>query len=275
MILPIVLDTCTILNLLRIDEDDEFLYKELIKLNINICKTVFDEIYKNIRIKTFSDNQRKYISAHVSHFGSNITKCESQFEEDYKKNIQKFCNYKKENGEFYSTLISLYICRKEKCRLYFYTDDYPAKSTFENFFNYQQIGTIGDTVDLLLFLYWINSDFNQKRLEFYLRNLLSEFAIPLKKFQETIMKNKESWIKTNPRDGKLVKNLSNIEDGINKLDLKMIDTGIEYLKHNANKYKWVATLFDEYSDIKLEGYMVTRIKTTITRLNDCFIYKVC
>lgn len=274
MILPIVLDTCTILNLLRID-DDEFLYKKLMALNINICKTVFAEIYKNLRIKTFSDNQQKYISAHVPSLGAKIEKCESQFEEDYKNSIQKFCNYKKENGEFYSTLISLYICRKEKCRIYFYTDDYPAKSIFESFFNYQQIGAIGDTVDLLLFLYWINSDFKQKRLESYLRNLLSEFAIPLKKFQETIVKNKVGWIKTNPRDGKLVKNLNNIEDGINRLDLKMIDTGIEYLKHNIRKYNWVTTLFDEYADIKLEGYMVTRIKTTITRLGDCTIYKTC
>lgn len=274
MILPIVLDTCTILNLLRID-DDEFLYKKLMALNINICKTVYDEIYKNVRTKTFSDDQKKYISAHVPYLASKIEKCELQFEEDYKKDIQKFCNYKKENGEFYSTLISLYICRKEKCRLYFYTDDYPAKNTFESFFNYQQIGVIGDTIDLLIFLYWANSDFKQKQLENYLRNLLSEFAIPLKKFQETIKKNKDGWIERNPRDGKLVENLNNIEDGINRLDLKMIDTGIEYLKHNTNKYNWVATLFDEYSDIKLEGYMVIRIMTIINRLSDCTIYKTC
>lgn len=54
MKLPIVLDTCTILNLLRIDEDDEFLYKKLIKLNINICQKVFEEANKNINTKHFS-----------------------------------------------------------------------------------------------------------------------------------------------------------------------------------------------------------------------------
>lgn len=65
MRLPIVLDTCTILNLLRIDED-EFLYKKLIKLEINICQSVFDEANRNVRTKTFSENQRKYISSHTA-----------------------------------------------------------------------------------------------------------------------------------------------------------------------------------------------------------------
>ena len=64
MRLPIVLDTCTILNLLRIDED-EFLYKKLIKLEINICQSVFDEANRNVKTKTFSENQRKYISSHI------------------------------------------------------------------------------------------------------------------------------------------------------------------------------------------------------------------
>ena len=47
MRLPIVLDTCTILNLLRID-DDEFLYKKLMKLEINICQSVFEEANRNL-----------------------------------------------------------------------------------------------------------------------------------------------------------------------------------------------------------------------------------
>ena len=43
MRLPIVLDTCTILNLLRIDED-EFLYKKLIKLEINILRLLKEDL---------------------------------------------------------------------------------------------------------------------------------------------------------------------------------------------------------------------------------------
>ena len=124
MKLPIVLDTCTILNLLRIDEDDEFLYKKLIKLNINICQKVFEEANKNINTKHFSNSQKKYISSHIPYFGTYILTCDERFESEYKAKIKQFCNYKKENGEFYSALISLYLCRNKNCRLYFYTDDH-------------------------------------------------------------------------------------------------------------------------------------------------------
>ena len=88
MKLPIVLDTCTILNLLRIDEDDEFLYKKLIKLNINICQKFFEEANKNINTKHFSNSQKKYISSHIPYFGTYILTCDERFESEYKAKIK-------------------------------------------------------------------------------------------------------------------------------------------------------------------------------------------
>ena len=55
MIIPVILDTCTIINLLRIDEEDKFLYNKLIKLDINICPKVYQETYKTINQKTFTE----------------------------------------------------------------------------------------------------------------------------------------------------------------------------------------------------------------------------
>ena len=92
MRLPIVLDTCTILNLLRIDED-EFLYKKLVKLEINICQSVFDEANRNVKTKTFSENQRKYISSHIPQLVPFIIRCDEQFEKEYKACIQEFCEF--------------------------------------------------------------------------------------------------------------------------------------------------------------------------------------
>lgn len=278
MILPIVLDTCTILNLLRIDEEDEFLYKKLRKLDIRICRTVYDEANKNVNIKNFSEDQKEYILSHTPHFGKRIYNCEEyfEFEEEYKDNIKQFCNYKKENGEFYSTLICLHICRKENRRLYFYTDDYPAKLTFDSYFNYQQIGTIGDTVDLLVFLYWINPDFNQQKLEKYLRNLLSEFAPSFKKFHNQFTEKKQAWITNNVKNIKMIENLNGIEDGLKKLDLGKIETGIAFFRDHIRirVYRDINSFLDSYLDINLSGYMVVKIKETVNRLREHPIYKM-
>lgn len=273
MILPIVLDTCTILNLLRID-DDEFLYKKLIKLKINICQSVFEEANRNVKTKTFSDDQRQYISSRTPQLIPFIIKCEEQFEKEYKACIQEFCNYKKENGEFYSTLISLYLCRQEHCRLCFYTDDYPAKRVFDSFFNYQQIGIIGDTIDLLVLLYWSNPDFNQQKLEKYLQNLLSEFATPFKKFQNQFMEKKHTWILSHLKDKKLIENLNEIEDGLKKLDFEKITTGIAFFRDNIRSHREINTFLDGYSEINLSGYMVLKIKETVNRLRTNPIYKM-
>lgn len=276
MIFPIVLDTCTILNLLRIDVEDEFLYKKLRELDIKICRTVYEEANKNVNPKNFSENQKEYISSHTPHFSALIYNCEEyfEFEKKYKDNIKQFCNYKKENGEFYSTLISLHICRKESCRLYFYTDDYPAKRTFDSYFNYQQIGTIGDTVDLLVFLFWINPDFKQQKLEKYLQNLLSEFATPFKKFHNQFTEKKQTWISNKIKNRKMIENLNGIEDGLRKLDLEKIETGIAFFKDNRRAYRDINTFLDSYSDINLSGYMVVKIKETVNRLREHPIYKM-
>lgn len=274
MKLPIVLDTCTILNLLRIDEDDEFLYKKLINLNINICQTVFEEAIKNINTKPFSDSQKKYISSHIPFLGKCILKCDEQFESEYKDRIKQFCNYKKENGEFCSTLISLYLCRDKNCRLYFYTDDYPAKTVFDSYFNYQQIGVIGDTIDLLVFLYWSNSDFKQQMLEKYLQNLLSEFAIPFKNFKGQFLEKKRVWAACNVKNKKLHENLSKIENGLEKLDFEMIEIGTDYFKKDAKSYKEINAFLDSYSDINFSGYMALKIRETISSLRKHSIYKM-
>lgn len=273
MRLPIVLDTCTILNLLRID-DDEFLYKKLMKLEINICQSVFEEANRNVKTKTFSDSQKKYISSHTPQLVPFIVRCDEQFEKEYKACIQEFCDYIHRNGEFYSTLISLYLCRQKHCRLYFYTDDYPAKRVFDSFFNYQQIGVIGDTIDLLVFLYWANPDFDQRKLEKYLQNLLSEFATPFKEFYNQFMGKKGRWIAGNIKNKNLRENLDKIESGLERLNFEMIGIGMDYFKNNVKSYKEINAFLDGYSDINFSGYMVSKIKKTVDRLRRHPIYKM-
>lgn len=273
MILPIVLDTCTILNLLRIDEDDEFLYKKLMKLNINLCSTVLDEINRNITRKTFTTEQIDYINTHISSLYKYIKLLDENIMSNYVDNIRQFCDYKKENGELYSVVISLHICREQKCRLYFYTDDYPAKNTFEKYFDYQQIGKIGDTVDLLLFLYWTNSDFKNRKLKYYLSKLSQEFSTPLKTFCDIISRKKNDWLKKMPRDIKLREHLLYIEEGINNYDFGKITKGVNFFKENQKKYPAIDALLDSYSNINFDGHIVSKISNIRKQMETCAIYK--
>jgi hypothetical protein len=47
MILPIILDTCTIINVLRIDNEEEFLVKKLKDFNFQISDCVYNRVYMN------------------------------------------------------------------------------------------------------------------------------------------------------------------------------------------------------------------------------------
>lgn len=56
---PVILDACTIINLLRIDEEDEFLFKSLMSLDLNIASIVYEEVNDNIKKNSLSDEQKK------------------------------------------------------------------------------------------------------------------------------------------------------------------------------------------------------------------------
>jgi len=236
MILPVVLDTCTIINILRIDNEDEFLFKKLKDLNLHIADCVYNETQRNVNHKPLSSEQKDYITQQLPLLAKYIVSPDENLKTDYFDELKTFCNYTKDNGELHSTLLSLHICRKEGSRLYFYTDDFPAKRDFTPYFSYQQLGSIGDSVDLLLFLFWSVSDFKEKRLKKYLRSLYSEYAIPLKNFAKEIENNKDLWLKSKPRDAKLSENLRKMEEGCLKLDFSILKEGIGFFQKEKAKY---------------------------------------
>jgi hypothetical protein len=272
MILPIVLDTCTIINLLRIDNEDGFLVEKLKDFSFYISDSVYNEVQTNANRKPLSSEQKDYIIKHLSLFGERIIIPDEKIKTEFFDDLKKFCDYNKENGELHSTLLSLYICRKEGSRLFFYTDDFPAKRQFDPYFSYQQLGSIGDSVDLLLFLFWAVTDFKKKQLEKYLRNLYSEYAIPLKCFANEIEQNKDLWLKLMPRDKKLIENLLKIESGFLKLDFDTLNEGIDFFKRNKGRYVDINSVIEKYPDIDTETELTVKIKAVIEKLNS---FKIC
>lgn len=272
MILPVILDTCSILNLLRIDDDDEFLYKKLSSLNICICDYVYDEAYKNIGKEGFDEEQREYIRMQMPKFAKYIKHPNKEFKTVYTEEIKRFCNYHKDNGEFYSTLLSLYICREEGCRTFFYTDDFPAKDAFANYFLFQQIGSIGDSVDLLLFLYWANKDFKKTQLQKYFRELYLSYSIPFKRLLEKIHENKDKWIHDRLQDQNFQKNINLLEEGLNNIDLQKIQDVILFFNSNKKKYKEINSLLETFYVIESKAAIAKKIEYIIKNIKDYKIY---
>ena len=183
---PIVIDACTLINLLRIDEDNNFLYKHLTSLNIHIAEIVYNEFTANLFKNALDDADKERLSAILSLPGfcrHNNEDIQKNIGKDWVEKIISYVGYsKKLNGEFLSSLLALGLSREMDLKVFFCTDDYPAKDVFDEFFHIQQIGSIEDSVDLLLMLYWIKEDFSIQMLKRKLFDLKAEYNIAIYNF---------------------------------------------------------------------------------------------
>lgn len=179
---PIIFDACALINLLIIDDGDLLLNAvnriSTIEGEEKICisETVMREIRVNLGKrkddkKEYSEIIRKIALKVKVYYDLTLT---GYFPKDYIYEIKEFLGYKKkDNGELFSTALSLLLSRKERHHVIFYTDDVPAQDDFSYYFNYQQIGYIADTVDLLIFLYWHDDAISEKVLKQKLNDLRS------------------------------------------------------------------------------------------------------
>lgn len=180
----LVLDACTIVNLARIDEDD-FLEDKVKALKAYAVAFVLDEVKKRY---VPSDKTSKRQIFLVPYWGG-LTRIENKDVEELVESVRTVSGYsQRPNGELYSTALSLYLSRMEGEKVLFFTDDFPAKADFNSCFEFQQIGYIGDSVDLLVTLYWLSpkGQFTKDELEKYLTALRGEYASRVKELQNKI-----------------------------------------------------------------------------------------
>jgi hypothetical protein len=180
-----ILDACTIINFLHIDED-EFLIKKLKAKKFNLCRKVFEETNKNVfnKFKGSLYNQNlevkskiKEVEIKLNYFRERIYYSEDYFQ--LKEEVAALTNYSKENGEFISVLLSFYLSKYEELSIIFHTDDIPAKQHFLPFFESENIGSINDSIDLLLLLFKSNTDFTSNDLKKYFSSLYSEYTFAI------------------------------------------------------------------------------------------------
>jgi hypothetical protein len=182
-----ILDACTILHLLRIDED-EILVKMLLQHNVKIPEQVLTEVNQNYK-NLFIQAEQLFINQQIAYFYPKVIS-NATIKNDlssYFSKIRKFVDYKKkDNGELYSTALALCLSRLEGERFYFYTDDYPAKETFSKVFEFQNIGQILDSVDLLVYFYWTNSNFKYADFMRFFSSLFNLYFKDFVEFQKKI-----------------------------------------------------------------------------------------
>ena len=180
----VVLDACTIVNLARIDEGN-FLEDKVRALKPYAMEKVIGEV-KDRYVPSSSTSMRKL---HLTPYWGGLTRFDDKDVEELANEVRTFLNYqKKPNGELYSAALSLFLSRAVGEKVLFYTDDYPAKQEFASYFDFQQTGYIGDTVDLLVFLYWLSPPglFSKDELKKYLTALRGEYISKVKVLQKKI-----------------------------------------------------------------------------------------
>lgn len=260
-----ILDACSVINLIHIDEED-FLQKKLEKLDIRINELVFKEIKLNVynkfnlidkRISADSSITKdliKNIEIQLTYFRSKIKLNEDIFKDfgdDYFERIGKITGYIKANGELHSTALALYLSRIESKKIFFYTDDYPAKNEFSSFFEFQQIGQIKDSVDLLVLLFWIDENFSNAQLLNFISKLFSEYAIEVSFLEKELKSYLENSVdanfsRTNPG---VRENLKELISKLSNHNFSKISENKEFFEQKKQKYKIINDIIKKYDKV--------------------------
>ncbi|MBN7813427.1 hypothetical protein J0A68_20900 [Algoriphagus sp. H41] len=248
-----LLDACTVISLIYIDSDGSLL-KRMKKVEIKINDFVFSEIKDNVYINLNSqfnskyinrnalDNFRKEIDQRLTFFRSLKNDNEELLRDvgdDYFDRISCYTAYsKKRNGELCSAAYALYLSRVFEKKVFFYTEDYPARMFFSRFFNFQQIGHIKDTVDFLILLYWLDESFSRRMLENYLSELYSHKILPVVGFKQVLREFQSTKV-----DGRfarenrsLVGNIKELVIKLDNLDFRSINGHLDYFKSVRKKH---------------------------------------
>lgn len=193
----------------------------------------------------------------------------------YYGELIKFSNHiKKENGELVSTALSLILSRENNSKVVFYTDDFPAKEQFALYFQYQQIGFIGDSVDLLLSLFCTESTFNLVLLKEYLSRLKGEYNCDLVNFCKDFEALSHSLTQRERKDKNLFDNIQYIIQGYYSNRQNLLK-GIYFFSENK-KYDKVNEIINKYdvTNLTSTSSIITKINNVLEYIDNYQIFKI-
>ena len=276
----VVLDACTILNLLRIDDEDSDFLLKLIK-NWRVClpEQVFKETKLHVRSDFYTKEKNDHILVVVNREFDHRKTLDSVIKndlgnEDFER-VVKFCGHnKRENGELYCAALALVKSREEEEMVAIYTDDYKAIEEFWELCRYHRIGELGDTLDLLTLLYWLTPEtvFQYSLYYSFLENLRAEYNHQLKDVSETVEAYLEQKKKSRCSDRDLLENLGKIVAGYRGANVDQMDAGLRFFQ-DGNKYKEVRKMVENV-DVKNINRQMKRITDHFRRLKEFPMYKL-
>ena len=275
----VVLDACTILNLLRIDDDSDFLLKLITNWRLSLPETVFSETKLHVRSdfypKEKNDHNLIAINREFDHRKTldEIIKKDLGIE-GFESVIGFSAHHKRENGELYCVALALVKSREEDASVTIYTDDYKATEEFQAFYRHHRIGDMGDTLDLLTLLYWSTPEsvFQYSLYQSFIMNLRAEFCHQLNTLAETIYSYLEQKKKIKCNDRALLENLNNIVVGYYKSDMEQLEAGVRFFQE-GNRYKDVKKIVDNVN-VKNVNRQMERITEHIKQIKNYPIFKI-
>lgn len=290
----ILIDACTFINFVHIDDSNYLIDQLLRKLNVKICEEVFKEIKDNIYYKyrdeskkiLLEDSTRKNIELAINNVRSHQysdTKIKEDYlgENDIYEDFETYCTHHKinikPNGEYHSTCLALFLSRLSKMKVDFYTDDTPAREEFSPVFNFHQIGQVHDGIDLLFYLYWVINDsnkFNRTHLKKYLLNIKAEYTLLIQRSLEVI-RNYDNNLKgssKSERDYKIL--LKKIAEALDTSDFKTLEEKIPLMKRGKIKknhsslieYLQGISFFEKITSSNIPS-IISKIEVTVERID--------
>jgi hypothetical protein len=253
-----------------------------LKISEKALKEANDNRFRRLKFSKkneHSKNLEDQIEEKIAYFRKCIEyngEISRDFGSDFFAKVKDISQYEKENGEFFSVALSLYLSRSNLSQVTFYTDDKPAEEYFSSFFRKQQIGKIEDSVDLLVFLYWLYPNFCKRDLESFLSELHSQYATRVKELLSIIRNYKDN--NSSIKIKKIKNTLDKLDSKLEKLDFRGIKELKEDIHKNKRQHMELCNKLDEYNNVfELETEekqnTLTKARKTLKYLKEKRIYK--
>ena len=267
------MDACTLINIFRIDED-EILYSNLQSCNIKIAEIVLDEVKKNIfkngwskEINDRIDRSLSYLMSRVMHNDEIVCNIKAENCDE----IKEFTRHHKSDGEFYSLLLSLYLSRYEMTHINLYTDDKPATDQFREYFMFQQLGLLGDSVDLILYMFCHSDKFSEFNLKRFLENLKFEYNIKERVFVQHIEEYR-STVSNTKSNKNILRILERVIYNYRNGEYTEMYKAIDELERSSQK--GVRQIIRKYRPDSSSSYIVKKIDRILSIMTKHKVFKI-
>jgi hypothetical protein len=276
----LVLDACTISNLLHIVQDDS-----LIKLlnrafsKVYITKEVIKEVDNNkFMYLPYYNNSRETINQLISDLKLNayISDCDKD-KYECTPFIKKFAiaineSFKDDEGEFQSALLSLYLSRwgdisfmENNNKILFATDDDKANRLYIKLFSTNQIGHIIDSVDLLS-IFYLKGLITKKDLIKNVDAIIQLYWFPLNRLKQVIVNMKNKDLKGNTQSYLTSLMEFCIDYQIEKIFDTLHDNGYKKIYSSIPQLKEAIKNLNEANGVRKVAYLKERHKIVSNNL---------